>query len=332
MESNIDVVIPWVDGNDPEWQKEFIKYSPQLNNRDSNTVIRYRDWNNLQYLFRGIEVFMPWVRKVHLITCGQKPKWLNVDAPKLNFVQHEDFIPKEYLPTFSVRPIELNIHRIADLSEQFIYFNDDFFVLKPMKPTDFFRKGLPLDIAALNVLMVKSPRCIVMANNTLMINKHFNKKKVIRQNISKWLKLSYGRYLLKSLSLMQWGFFSGFQDSHLPQPYLKRTFEDVWIECEDVLKETTQHRFRDISDVNQSLMRYWQIVSGEFSPYNVFRYRKYYEIADDNIDSICKEISNPRKPLFILNDSDHIFQFEMCKDKLNAAFSEIFPHKSSFEL
>ena len=70
----IDIVIPWVDGSDPEWQQEYRKYAALEMGRDNNTEIRYRDWDNLQYLFRGIEKFAPWVRKVHFVTTGQKPK------------------------------------------------------------------------------------------------------------------------------------------------------------------------------------------------------------------------------------------------------------------
>ena len=59
INSDIDIVIPWVDGSDPEWQEEFRKYAAKEMGRDSNTEIRYRDWDNLQYLFRGIEKFAP---------------------------------------------------------------------------------------------------------------------------------------------------------------------------------------------------------------------------------------------------------------------------------
>ena len=330
--SDIDVIIPWVDGNDPEWQKVYREYFPLSNGREKNGAFRFRDWDNLQYLFRGIEKFMPWVRKVHLVTCGQKPSWLNLSASKLNFVTHEDFIPKECLPTFSVRPIELNIHRIPGLADKFIYFNDDFFVLKPMKPSNFFRKGLPVDIAALDVLQVYKSRCLVMANNTRVINNHFRKSDAISRYKSLWLKPSYGKHLFKTVSLLQWPFFPGFQDTHLPQPFLKSTFEEVWSMCGDILEETSKHKFRDISDVNQSLMRYWQIASGNISPYNVFNYRKYFLITDKNIDRVVRAVSHPAFPLFILNDSEEISDFEATKEMVRSAFEKVLPEKSSFEI
>ena len=101
----IDFVIPWVDNTEPEWQKSFETYLPQSSHSSDTREIRYRNWENLKYWFRGVEKFAPWVNKVHFITCGHKPDWLNLNAPKLHFVKHSDYIPSEYLPTFSTRPI-----------------------------------------------------------------------------------------------------------------------------------------------------------------------------------------------------------------------------------
>ena len=92
-EYKIDFVLPWVDGNDVEWQKDKAKYSGMKFSDES--VARFRDWDNLQYIFRGIEKFTPWVNKVHFITYGHLPKWLNTENPKLNIVCHKDFIDEK---------------------------------------------------------------------------------------------------------------------------------------------------------------------------------------------------------------------------------------------
>ena len=121
--SDIDFIIPWVDGSDPEWLSSYNRYAPAEKRISHADAERYRDWGLLRYWFRGVEKFTPWVRKIHFVTCGQLPDWLNLNAPKLNYVKHEDYIPKEYLPVFSSHPIELNMHRIEGLSEKFVYFN-----------------------------------------------------------------------------------------------------------------------------------------------------------------------------------------------------------------
>ena len=103
----MDIVITFVNGLDPVWQREYEEYT--------NTPIlekRFRDWGTLKYLFRGIAKNMPFIRKVHLVVSGesQVPEWVNRD--EVNVVLHRDIIPEEYLPTFNCNPIEMHLHRI----------------------------------------------------------------------------------------------------------------------------------------------------------------------------------------------------------------------------
>lgn len=136
----IDFVILWVDNNDPIWQNAFRSYLPQSQYTDDTRYIRYRNWDNLRYWFRGVEKFAPWVNKVHLVTCGQIPDWLNLNVPKLHFVKHSDYIPAEYLPTFNSDTIILNLHRIEGLSERFVLFDDDCFLIDKVEPKRFSGK------------------------------------------------------------------------------------------------------------------------------------------------------------------------------------------------
>ena len=149
----IDIVIPWVDSNDPKWRLEKEKCSPSQKGEAAavdDSDARYRDWDTVKYLFRSIEMYMPWVNKVFFITYGHLPSWMNKNCEKLRIINHRDYIPDEYLPTFCSHTIELNIHRITDLSEHFIYLNDDILALRRMEEEDFFLKGLPRDYAILN--------------------------------------------------------------------------------------------------------------------------------------------------------------------------------------
>ena len=113
VNDKIDFVILWVDGNDEKWLKQKNGY---LGIKGDSNVNRFRDCQNLQYLFRGIEKHAPWVNKIFFITWGHLPKWLDVNNKKLEIVKHEEFIPKEYLPTFNSNVIEMNLFRIKNLS------------------------------------------------------------------------------------------------------------------------------------------------------------------------------------------------------------------------
>lgn len=123
----MDAVITYVNGADPEWQKQYCQIYGQ-----SVLAKRYRDWGLLPYLLRGIEQCMPFVDNVFLIVAfeSQVPDWIN--QRKVHIVYHRDIIPQEFLPTFNSGTIELFMHRIEGLAEQFVYFNDDFFPVSLM--------------------------------------------------------------------------------------------------------------------------------------------------------------------------------------------------------
>ena len=140
----IDLVVPYVDANDPEWQKLYNKYNPsEEKNEQTNALSRFRGQGDFfKYFFRCLDKNLHWLNKVHLLvqSKSQIPSWL--DTTKLHIVLHEEFIPQEYLPTFNSTCIEMFLYRIPELSEHFIYANDDTFAIKPLKPEDFFKDGL----------------------------------------------------------------------------------------------------------------------------------------------------------------------------------------------
>ncbi|MDA3079226.1 MULTISPECIES: Stealth CR1 domain-containing protein [unclassified Campylobacter] len=328
----IDVVIPWVDGSDPEWIEEFNKYCPKNKQIDIRNI-RYRDMGLLKYFFRGVEKFAPWVRKVHFITNGQKPQWLNLGAPKLNFVKHSDYIPSEYLPVFSVNPIEDYMYKIKDLSENFVYFNDDFFLTDFVKKEFFFKNGLPCDCAVLNLPRADFFNHLVL-NDMIEIHKNFSLYKSIKENFFKWFNYKYGFEILKTLIVLPYEKTHRFYvltNPHLPQPFKKSTFEEVWQKCGDVLESTMNNKFRTTGDINQWLFRYWQIYSGNFYPQSM-KGKKIFNLTNDsNIDEICNIIKNKKYKEICINDGE-IDDFEVKMKKIANAFESILPEKSQFEL
>ena len=326
----IDIVLLWVDGDDPVWRAEYEKYAPKVNGDKRN--VRFRDWDNLRFLFRGIEKYAPWVSKVHFVTCGHIPDWLNLNAPKLNFVKHSDFIPNEYLPTFNSNPIEMNIHRIKDLAEQFIYFNDDTFLIDSVSEERFFKNGLPCDIAALNTMQPNTQGIDhIICNDLILINKYFAKRNLLKEHFEKWINVKYLSQWYRTLALLPWSLHTGFVDPHLPNAYLKSTFERVWELEPEILQKTAESRFRNITDVNQYLIRYWRLCSGEFSPYNVWKDSELITIQNNNLNYISDVIRNQRKKVICLNDADSTVDFDKAKMSLIRDFEVILPEKSSFE-
>ena len=328
--NKIDVVLTWVDGNDPAWQAEKRKYLPVQADTSETSEVRYREWDNVQYIFRGIEKFMPWVNCVHFVTWGHIPKWLNTDCDKLHVVNHRDFIPEKYLPTFNSNTIELNLHRIPGLAEQFINFNDDMFVIAPTKPEDFFVNGLPKDMAVLSPAPVmRNVMANVEMNNMGIINDHFTVQDIYK-NKGKWFNLKYGKYLLRTILFSRFKTILGIFEPHIPLSYLKSTFEDVWKIEEKTLDNGCINKFRTKQDDNEWLFRQWQLMSGKFEPrrwdFGMLLYAGY-----DN-DKITEILKNPGKLRVVcINDTTAVSDFEKAKATVNSALNRLLPDKSQFE-
>lgn len=331
----IDFVIMWVDGNDPNWQKEKEKYSVKKN--ADGTIYRYRDWDLLKYWFRGVEKFAPWVNRIHFITWGHIPEFLDTTNPKLNIVNHTDYIPKEYLPTFNANTIELNIHRIKDLADNFVLFNDDIFLVDNVRKEDFFKDGYPLDTAALNVhcpkkSLISQYFCI---NDVNIINEHFEFKNSIKNNFWKWLNIKNGKPLLRTIALLGCPRFPGFYQHHLTSSYKKKTLEEVWEKEPEILNNTCTHKFRETTDVNQWVFKEWQLAKGDFKTRSN-KFGKAYYIDRDGIEKsgqkILQYIKKQKGKVIAINDGPMTDQeFTETVKSLKQAFEQILPEKSTFE-
>ncbi len=141
--NTIDLVVPYVDNTDPEWLSIFNKYKGTVKSGEQTTAEnRFRSQDNFfRYFFRCIDANMKFIRKIFLLVMmpSQVPTWLNTE--KITIITHDQFIPKEYLPTFNSGTIEMFLHRIPGLSEKFIYANDDFYCIKKLSENDFFENN-----------------------------------------------------------------------------------------------------------------------------------------------------------------------------------------------
>ncbi len=335
-EKKIDFVVTWVDGNDEKWLKEKYKYEMKQENYEAedfqkwiNSKIRYRDWENLKYWFRAVEKYAPWVNKIHFITYGHLPKWLDTNNPKLNIVNHKDYIPKEYLPTYNSNVIELNIHRIKELEEYFVLFNDDVFINDYVKPTDFFVNNQPCELAGIDIVKLDYYINNADINNMKILNKYFNKKASIKKNKSKWYQLKYGKRLIKTLLLTPWNTVTGLAQQHVMCSYKKSNFNWLWenekIKCE----QTSKCKFREITNINHWVIKGYQLLSGDFYP----RANKFGKSYMKPIDKeIINDIIKHKHKAICINDFNCTEEeFINNKEKLNAAFEQMLPEKSSFE-
>ncbi|WP_028855340.1 stealth conserved region 3 domain-containing protein [Psychrilyobacter atlanticus] len=340
MNEEIDVIIIWVDGNDPKWYREFLKYSPQKIDT-SNSKSRFRDFGTLKYVFRGIDKCIPWVRKIHFVTSGHKPEWLNVNHPQINFVTHKEmFYEKKHLPVFNSSAIELNFLGIKDLADKFIYFNDDMLILKKTSQERFFKNNLPVDFLLQGVprrgklykkFISNSLWVDAINNNIDLINKFFNKKEQVEQNKEKYVFKEYGfKNILKNKISNIVSKYYHFEHYHHPQPYLKRTLEEVFKEYKGEILLTSSQKFRSKTDLTQYIYRYWHLVKGEFNPHYEKDF-KTYNVSSKEVADQC--IEGLKKYRFVcINDDPNLKEYDLIKKNITEELDKIFPKNSQYEL
>ena len=293
----MDIVITYVNGNDPVWKMDYEKYT--------NVKImekRFRDWGTLKYLLRGIEVNMPFIRNVYLVVShpSQVPEW--VDKENLKIVLHKDIIPNEYLPTFNCNPIEMHLHRIEGLDEEYLYFNDDMFPVGKCKAEDFFRDGKP----------------VIGYYTHLFASGMY--KKICRNS---------DRLARKVLGLNASMFFT--RPQHICSPMLRSECNELYGKVEPEIRKTSSERTRTEDNLNQYLFLDYMNYKGLVIREKISN--KHFSVAVASADKLRAFLRNPSRSLVCINDV-HLSEkrYEELRGVILDAFEEALPVKSRFEL
>lgn len=291
----MDVVITYVDGNDPVWKQDYEKYTsvPVMQKR-------FRDWGTLKYLLRGIERHMPFVGNVFLVVShpSQVPEWVNHE--NLNVVLHSDFIPAELLPTFNCNPIEMHLHLIKGLDEEYIYFNDDLFPVADCSPEDFYRGGKAV----------------------LGFSSHW-----MSRGIFKRICKNSDEHARKILGMPSSCRFV--RPQHTCQPMFKSLCSKVYDELKDeILGSMT--RTRTARNLNQYLYLDYAFYSCRIIPERISC--RHFSVAIASASKIRSFIANPDRNLMCINDVRlSKKRFETMQETILTAFEKKFPEKSRFE-
>lgn len=325
----VDLVCPWVDGSDPAWRAERAKYAePDLR----SGADMYRDWGLMRYWFRGVELALPWVRTVHFLTWGHVPEWLDTGNPRLHVVRHEEFIPHEFLPTFSSNVIGLNAHRVCGLAERFIWANDDMLFLAPLRREEYFQGGLPCDCLHAQPITEQCSDAFgyILWNNISCLNRHFSLQDCMRAHPEAWFSERYPQQVLddnrRAAALRS---FPGLANPHTPLPMLRGAYEQVWGLEGKLLRNSCRQRFRTWSDLSEWLMRYWQMASGEFVPYA--RKGEVLASAGSSRELLKRAALSPESRVACVNDAERV-SVERVRPYLQRLLERALPRKSSFEL
>ncbi len=135
----VDAVYTWVNHADPDWAAAYADHSGSVQMAtDADALSRFHSNDELRYSLRSVAVNAPWINRIYVLTNCAKPDWLNDEDPRLIWVDHAEVMPKAALPTFNSHAIESCLHKIPNLSEHFLYLNDDVFLARPLDKGFFF--------------------------------------------------------------------------------------------------------------------------------------------------------------------------------------------------
>lgn len=303
MEQNVDIIIPWLNPTE-KWYKDYGDFAKKENPG------RVRDLGTFKYLLRSINKNCKWVNKVFIVLYDeeQKPNWLK-ESDKLKVIYHKDFIPNEFLPNFNSVVTDMFFSKIPDLSDNFIFMNDDMFFMQEIPKNFYFTNtGKPVHQKTL-----KSG-----------IYKKYNKAqwRYIEENIYNFVNKVCNCELLWSTH-------------HLPIPFKKTLQQFIWHKYNnELLNKLKDSKIRTNKNVCNWIFYGIEEINNLCSFNNI--YEKYPCICFDLKNGMSKEnllklIKN--KYIVCFNDGDFLtYDFEKVKNNINTILNEKFPDKSIFEV
>jgi len=226
-EIEIDAVILWVDGNDQAYKSKLLPYLKENGNAEKIFSSRYEQLDEIEYTVKSILKFAPYINNIFIVTDNQTPKFLKQTSEKEKFskvtiVDHTVLFKglESNLPTFNSRTIESCMHRIPNLSEHFIYLNDDFFIIAPTTKDDFFTaEGYP-------VLRGKWQK--------------FEASKAYKNG----KKEKAGHKRAQEMASKIVGFDKLFRFKHTPHPIRKSTLRNFFDKNPEILEHNIKYKFR----------------------------------------------------------------------------------------
>lgn len=233
MEKNpIDAVITWVDNGDVKHQNKTLEYLPKTDtNARQELRKRFIEVEEIKYVVHSILKYAPFIRKIFIVTDSQTPKFIKSCKTdiysKVKIIDHKEIFKEDIsqLPVFNSLSIETKLYKIPDLSELFIYFNDDFFLLNPVEKTDFFIDEKP-------VIRGKWKRF----KEDLFYNKYLSKQTSQEPK--------HGIAQEKSAKII--GFKKLYKFGHTPLPIRVSTIKSFFLKNRQLELENITYKFRNI--------------------------------------------------------------------------------------
>lgn len=254
---NIDLVFTYVNGFDLSYTLKKNSYMEE-EHKVHNPAIRHEGIDEIVWAVKSALHFMPWLRTIYIVVDNQAlPGDLPTLSPKLRVIHHTDIIPSQYLPTYNSDVIESWLHAIPDISEVFLYNNDDIVHLAPISLDEFvsaederLKVKSKLNMTVLRAKTTEYSKRICLTVDLLRerhpyiqcINNHHTK--ILRKSTLKHLESEYAEWL-ETMRLQR---FRG--DNYIQYLMLAQSV-DHFLNNNEI-----SYDFRDVVEVHVSCTKY----------------------------------------------------------------------------
>ncbi|KAF9930601.1 Xanthine phosphoribosyltransferase 1 [Linnemannia zychae] len=222
------------------------------NRTRDQTVHRFRDNNELKYSLRSLSEYVPedMLGRIYILTTevpdsegkpvGQVPEWLGIGkavGEKVKLVKHREiFDDPSVLPSFNSLSIESQMHHVPNLTDTFIYFNDDIFVGAKVNTSDFYTPlyGFVFHFTA----GIVDPAIPTLGTSP---------------NIGEWQSLQYTNYVLSK----QFGARHRAYISHIIHIMNTPILEEMQAIWPEEFEKTASHRFRGEGEAQEINLAYF---------------------------------------------------------------------------
>ncbi len=250
---------------------------------------------------RSLHLFAPWVRRIHLVTAGQVPPWLDTSHDRIRVVDHRDILPASALPTFSSHAIETRLHAVPDLADHFVYVNDDVFLGRPRRPEHFFSPGGQYAAFVADHRAVGLPG----TDDRPYLTAAQNNRRVLAD--------AFGVTLTKTMM-------------HSPHPQRRTTLEEIAARFPEEVERTTQAPFRSGTDLSllSSFAQNYGLITGQ--AFRAGAHHGYVDLGHQQLPVQLKQMLKRDRDFFCIADNLlSAFDEERADGLLHDFLEEYFP-------
>jgi len=252
--SEIDLVIAWVDGDDPKLKQKRQSYQKTTQvASDAISATRFASNNEIYFNVASILKYVPFCRYIYIVSDEQQPKFIEEFAAqgictqdKIRIIDHKQIFAgyEQYLPTFNTRSIETMLCNIPGLSDYFIYLNDDFFFNQPAQIEDFLTDN----------------KMVVYGHwrSSLPLKAKLDYRKTLQKLVGKPVQPKHT--IAQMLGAQMAGMSKFFEIHHYPHIADKNILRNFLLSKPTLLAKQIEYKFRDVEQFNPiSLMNHLKI-------------------------------------------------------------------------